>query len=135
MNNSNNNSDTILYQITFFERLLKNTPDFIDALIPLAHAYTEIGEYTKGLKIDKRLSRLRPQDSLVFYNLACSFSLLNMIDESLKSLQKSIQLGYNDLNHLVKDKDLESIRSDQRFSRMVALVKKRQARLDTSMKY
>ena len=34
------------FEISFFERLVKKDPDFVDALIPLAEAYTRKG-FTK----------------------------------------------------------------------------------------
>jgi len=135
MNNSNNLRANVLFEIAFFERLVTNNPDFIDALMPLAQAYTEVGDYQKGLSVDKRLSRLLPQDGIVFYNLACSFALLTMTDEAILALQKAIKLGYNDLKHMLKDTDLETIRTDTRFSRLVAILKKRDTPQNINMKY
>ena len=87
-------------------------------------AYTQAREYKKGLIIDKRLSRLRPFDATVFYNLACSYALLNMSDEAFKALHKAVKLGYDDHKHLMRDKDLESIRSDKQFSRLLSSLNK-----------
>jgi tetratricopeptide (TPR) repeat protein len=116
--------DNLSFEIAFFERLVAQNPDFVDALIPLAQAYTEAREYKKGLLIDKKLSRLSPFNPTVFYNLACSYALLNMADDAFKALFKAIKLGYKDVTHLLRDPDLESIRTDERFSRLVALLKK-----------
>jgi len=42
----------------------------------LGNAYTENGMYAKGLLVDLKLSRLKPNDPLVHYNLARSYALL-----------------------------------------------------------
>ena len=41
--------DSLAFEISFYERILAEDPDFIDALIPLADAYTKHGLYKKGL--------------------------------------------------------------------------------------
>lgn len=101
--------ESLSFEIEFFEGLIAQDENFVDALIPLGDAYTKAGEYEKGLKIDLKLSRLRPNDPLVHYNLACSFSLLGEIDLSYDALERAIMLGYDDFKHLVKDMDLKNV--------------------------
>ena len=115
----NARSQTLEFEIAFYEKLIKENSDFIDALIPLADAYTKIGKYKKGLEIDKKLARLKNTDKTVFYNLACSYALLEMINEAFEALNKAVSLGYNDLSYLQKDPDLENIRRDDRFKKIV----------------
>ncbi len=112
----------ISFEITFFEKLIATHPNFIDALIPLAHAYTTIGDHKKGLEIDKKLCRLKPHNEIVFYNLACSYALLAMMDEAFTALHKSINLGYKDISHLQKDPDLISLRNDIRFGDIMKMI-------------
>lgn len=111
------------FEIEFFEKLLAENSDFVDALIPLAEAYTKAGEYAKGLDIDKRLSQLRPNDDIVYYNLACSLSLSNKIDETIETLEKAVKLGYNDFDYMNEDKDLCNVRNDKRYKEMFNLWK------------
>ncbi|MGR3318736.1 MAG: tetratricopeptide repeat protein, partial [Candidatus Anammoxibacter sp.] len=68
------------FNISFYEGILKENPCLVECLDFLGNAYTATGMYEKGLEIDKRLSRLRPNDSVVIYNLACSYSLTEEID-------------------------------------------------------
>ena len=103
------------FEISFYEKLLEKRPHFIQALIALGNAYTQRGDYEKGLEIDLRLSRMRRDDPAVYYNLACSYSLLGRIDQALSSLKKSIELGYEDFNYLRRDPDLENLKKDKRF--------------------
>ena len=103
------------FEIDFFEQLLKKKPDFIQALTALGNAYTQRGDYKKGLEVDLHLSRLRQDDSTVRYNLACSYSLLGELDLAFSTLKKAIDLGYDDFGYLRIDPDLENLRKDERF--------------------
>ena len=94
------------FEIAFYERLLAETPDFVDALRALGEAYSRRGWYEKGLQVDEHLIRLKTEDPVVWYNLACSYSLLNRPEESISALRKAIGLGYDDFEYLLKDPDL-----------------------------
>lgn len=112
------NSD-LDFEISFYENLLKKKPDFIQALIALGDAYTKRGFYQKGLEIDKRLIQLKPDDPTVFYNLACSYSLLGLLDEALQTLKKAIKLGYRDFKWLKKEPDLENLRRTPEYNLII----------------
>jgi tetratricopeptide (TPR) repeat protein len=97
-------------RIEFMEGIVRRDPDYVDALQLLGDHYTQRGRFTEGLKVDERLARLEPQSSLVFYNLACSYSLTEQFDRAALALEKSLQLGYRDFNWLAKDPDLKKLR-------------------------
>jgi len=99
------------FELSFLERLAKDNPDFVDALVPLADAYTKRGLYQEGLRIDKHLAKIRKDDPVVHYNLACSFALVGDKTKSLTALRRAVRLGYSDFEHLKRDKDLEIIRN------------------------
>ncbi|MBI1991895.1 MAG: tetratricopeptide repeat protein [Candidatus Omnitrophica bacterium] len=114
-------SDELLdFEIHFYEKLLSAYPDFVDVLIPLGHAYTRRGLYEKGLGIDLRLTRLREHEPLTWYNLACSYSRLNRIDESLEALRRAFELGYRDVNYLQKDPDLLNLRQSTKYRQFLS---------------
>jgi len=112
------------FTIWFFEGVIEKYPTYVECLMYLGNAYTATGMYEKGLKVDLKLARLRPEDPLVHYNLACSFSLLRRLNESLGSLEKAIDLGYDDLIHLVNDSDLDSLREDEVYKVLINKLKK-----------
>lgn len=113
------------FQIAFFEGILKEDASLVDVLIPLGDAYTKRGLYEKGLEVDLRLSRLRPKDATVFYNLACSYSLLNQIEPGLKALEKALSFGYNEFKFLMSDPDLENLRNETQFRKLMEQYRKR----------
>jgi hypothetical protein len=65
--------------------------------------------------MDERLARLRPDDALVFYNLACSYSLTDQFDRAALALEKALSLGYRDFKWLAKDPDLDKLRQHPAF--------------------
>ena len=107
------------FEISFYEKLLRAYPNFLDVLIPLGDAYTRRGLHEKGLEVDLRLTTLRQDDPLAWYNLACSFSLLNRIDDSIRALQRAFELGYRDLTYLRSDPDLTNLRRSPQYLQFV----------------
>ncbi len=94
------------FEISFYESVLKRSPDFIEALMCLGDLYTKVGFFEKGLRVDEHLAKLRPLDATVFYNLACSYSLMENVPSAQKSIQRAVALGYKDFEYLSKDPDL-----------------------------
>jgi tetratricopeptide (TPR) repeat protein len=110
------------FEIAFFEGVVQNCPNFIEALIALGDAYTKRGRYKDGLWVDRKLSRLRPEDGTVHYNLACSYSLLEQSEECLEALTKAVRLGYREFRFMLEDPDLAFIRKDPRFGSMLSIL-------------
>ena len=108
------------FEIAFYQKLLTAYPNFLDVLVPLGDAYTRRGWYAKGLEVDLALAKLRRDDPLVWYNLACSYSLLNRVDEALECLRRAFDLGYTDMKFLTKDPDLANLRRTPKFRQFVS---------------
>ena len=97
-------------KIKFLEGLVRRDPDYVDALQLLGDHYTQHGRYLDGLKVDEHLAQLEPRSPLVFYNLACSCSLMEQFDRAASALEKALQLGYRDFHWLARDPDLRKLR-------------------------
>jgi tetratricopeptide (TPR) repeat protein len=111
-------------RIEFMEGLVRRDPDYVDALQLLGDHYTQRGRFTEGLKVDERLARLEPQSALVFYNLACSYSLTDQFDRAALALEKALQLGYRDFNWLAKDPDLKKLRQQPAYDEIKAKIRR-----------
>jgi tetratricopeptide (TPR) repeat protein len=116
--------DSRSFEISFYEGIIKEKPDYVNALVALAEAYTAEGHYTEGLEIDKRLARLCPKDPIVRYNLACSYALTEQREKALEALVQAVKLGYRDFNYLRKDPDLKSLHQDPKFTALMEEGKK-----------
>ena len=102
-------------EIEFLSGLIERDPEYVEALQLLGDDFTKRGQFNDGLKIDEQLSRLLPEDSMVFYNLACSYSLTDRIDDSISALNKAVHLGYDDSKWMDTDPDLNKVRTDPRY--------------------
>ncbi len=120
------------FQIAFFEGVLRRRPDYVDVLTVLGEIYTRKGLYRKGLKVDKKLSMLRPDDPYVHYNLACSFSLIGDLSKSFEAIERALRLGYEDIAFMCKDPDLSNLRQDGRFETLIEKAKRRKRPEDIS---
>ena len=117
------------FEIWFLEGVLEIYPAYAECLMFLGNLYTANGMYEEGLKVDVKLSKLKPCDSAVHYNLACSYSLLGSVNKALESLGKSIVLGYNDIKHLESDSDLDGLRDEAGYEMLINKLKKSEKKL------
>jgi tetratricopeptide (TPR) repeat protein len=113
------------FEIALYETFLRSRPQAVEAIFELGGAYTKRGLYSKGLEMDLRLVRLEPDNPTFNYNLACSYSLLHDVDRSLESLQRAIHLGFDEVDQMRKDADLENVRRDPRFAKLVGSLRRK----------
>lgn len=111
-------------KIEFMEGLVQRDPAYVDALQLLGDHYTQRGRYVDGLKVDERLALLEPDNSLVFYNLACSYSLTEQFDRAVTALEKALKLGYRDFAWLAKDPDLRKLRQQPVYRAIEAKIRR-----------
>jgi tetratricopeptide (TPR) repeat protein len=107
------------FELEFFEGILARNADYVDVLRIMGNLLTLKGRYAEGMQIDKRLVQLRPADPLAHYNLACSFALLKRADQAIKTLRRAVELGYRDFRYMKEDRDLDAIRHDPRFRKLL----------------
>mmetsp|Transcript_2655 Transcript_2655/g.2966 ORF Transcript_2655/g.2966 Transcript_2655/m.2966 type:complete len:393 (-) Transcript_2655:96-1274(-) len=65
-----------------------------------------------------------PNDIYSMYNLACSESLLNNKDAACAALRKSVDMGFNRLQAMQNDKDLDNIRNEVLYTQIVTELEK-----------
>ena len=94
------------FELSFFESLHKRMPKDLRVASALAHIYTKAGRIDAGLKMDRKLVRLDPEDPTAHYNLACSLSLQGRTADAVKALRSAISLGYKDFHWKQPDHDL-----------------------------
>jgi tetratricopeptide (TPR) repeat protein len=97
-------------KISFMEGIVRREPKYVEALQILGDHYTQRGHFNRGLKVDQQLSRLEPRNPLVYYNLACSYSLVGKFGLATTALEKALALGYRDFKWLARDPDLRRLR-------------------------
>ncbi len=107
------------FEIEFYGDVLRRRTDYVEVLRIMGNLLTVKGRFADGLRIDRRLVELRPDDPLAHYNLACSYALLKRPDQAIRTLRRAIELGYRDFRYIREDRDLDTIRHDPRFRQLL----------------
>lgn len=111
------------WDIRFYESILRRDPGYVMVLELLGGLYTQQGRIADGLKVDRKLVRLQPDNATARYNLACSLALLDRKRDALRELQAAVQLGYRDLEWMEQDPDLEGLKDHPAFRALVSALK------------
>ena len=122
------------FDIDFYARLLERDPNYVDVLRRQGELLTCQGQHQRALAIDRRLAALCPDDCIVWYNLACSLSLVGQGDDAIVALDRAIAAGYDDIEHLMTDTDLAAVHQHPQFEplrRRLARKNRRRQRADT----
>jgi len=106
-------------ELNFLERVATRIPKETWVLKPLGDLYTRCGEFEKGLQVDLNLTQLCPREPEVWYNLGCSFALLERKEDALIALGKAVEFGYTDAEYMRSDEDLSSIQNHPEFEKLV----------------
>ena len=108
-----------LVEMDFLEKIAKRLPRDVDTLEALGDLYTRAGRYEDGLAVDRTLAELEPDDMTIWYNLGCSLALLKKREDALKALKHALELGFSDYEWMSRDPDLNSMREDGEFKRLL----------------
>ena len=111
------------FEIEFFEAVHRRCPEYMEVVGLLGGLYTRVGRITDGLKMDRKLVRLDPANPTAHYNLACSLALCKKRPDALRSLRKALSLGYDDLDWMQQDPDLEILKNDPEFLQLLRQLK------------
>jgi predicted Zn-dependent protease len=111
------------FDIHFYEGVLRRCRDYVEVIEALGALYTKAGRVADGLRMDRRLVRLRPDNPTAHYNLACSLALSKRRSDALRSLHQAVKLGYTDLDWMLRDPDLASLKNDPKFQDFLGQLK------------
>ena len=78
--------------------------------------------YRESIKLFKRIYYNYPRTrigSISAYNVACGYALAGSKEEAIDWLEYSVKAGYNDFDHLRKDSDLDSLRNEKRYKKLL----------------
>lgn len=68
------------------------------------------GEYSTAAEIIEKYLEQAPNDPLMLYNLACAHARLGDADAAAAALHRAFKSGFDNINHMRTDPDLESLR-------------------------
>jgi tetratricopeptide (TPR) repeat protein len=108
------------FETRFFEAIYRRDPRFTDVVEILGGLYTKQGRIADGLKMDRKLVRLCPDNATAHYNLACSLALSRRRTDALRVLERAIALGYDDRDWMQADPDLAGLKNLPAFQKLLA---------------
>lgn len=68
-----------------------------------------MSNYRGAVHFNKAIE-LGPQNSVVYYNVGCGYSIMNDSANACRNLKKAIELGYAKWDVIEKDNDLDNVR-------------------------
>jgi tetratricopeptide (TPR) repeat protein len=106
-----------------FIRVLKQqielVPEDVRARILLANSYAFFGDEPSSIRELQIAVALRPNDSNILYNAACTYALFQKKREALDILHRAIAAGYHNYDWIARDPDLACLREDPEFKQLV----------------
>jgi len=109
----------------FLEGVRKRCPNNPLVLESLGDLYTRTGMIAEGLEVDRTLTSQYPDNDMYWYNLACSYSLLDQKEAAVEAIKRAVNLGYDDVDWMLKDRDLAAIQSEPEFLAVIDFLKQR----------
>ena len=94
-------------------------------LIKKADSCYEAKNYKVSANFFAKAIKIKPQSKKNFYNAACAASLANDKINSLKWLEVAINNGFEDLNHIKTDSDLDNIRNEKKYIKVITELQKK----------
>jgi len=106
--------------IAYLRKGLEIDPDDIETMYHLAKLYSGVSKYEEALILYQKLIVILPDNPAVDYNIACIYARQSMPEKSVHWLKKAFAKGFNDLEHIKNDSDLDNIRDSSFFRDFIA---------------
>jgi hypothetical protein len=84
-------------------------------------ALHSLKRYQEAIKAAEKAAELGYQRNAALYNIACARALLGQKDEALSGLQTALESGFSQDELLRTDSDLDSLRGDPRFEKLLGV--------------
>ena len=104
--------------IQALEAHIREVPEDARARSLVASDYAEIGRTEDAKREATMAITLRPNESSILYNAACTFCGLNMKAEAMDALTKAWRAGFKDTDWVRRDPDLAILMDDPEFERL-----------------
>lgn len=110
--------------IASLSKTIRAYPSYPHAYFYLGVAHWEKGDPDRGVEQFFKVIELYPQESAAYYNIACYYSIKGVTDLALVWLEKALKAGFAQFEHMETDSDLDAIRRQPRYAKLVLKYKK-----------
>jgi serine/threonine protein kinase/Flp pilus assembly protein TadD len=105
-------------EIAIFEAQLKKTPEDARVRVLLAGDYAYQNRYDDAQRELDLAMALRPDDTMILYNSACTLAEMDRLPEAMAALKKAWEAGYRNPAWTRQDPDLAKLHGDPEFERL-----------------
>jgi len=105
-------------EIGVLEQQLKEVPEDVRARILLAGDYAATGRDADATRELQQAVDLRPHDSNILYNAACTYGLMRRKPEAIEMLRRSKTAGYANPDWIRRDPDLACLHGEPEFEKL-----------------
>jgi tetratricopeptide (TPR) repeat protein/ketosteroid isomerase-like protein len=102
-----------------YQEVVRDNPDDGGNWFNYGFALHSLKRYEEAIKAANKSAELGFRPETAFYNIACAHALMGHKDEALTWLEKAISSGFNQDGTVRTDTDLDSIRDDARFKKLI----------------
>ncbi|MBI5361323.1 MAG: hypothetical protein HZA48_12165 [Planctomycetes bacterium] len=81
--------------------------------------HLDTGDYEKALKSFQEILKLEAGEPAAWYNIACTYALMNRQKEALEAIEKAIKNGFDDIEWLGEDPDFAQLRQTPEFRKLL----------------
>jgi len=100
----------------------------VSVRIHIGNSYLDRGEYEKALAEYEKAKAIEPRNSIVHYNVACTRAEMKQLAKALDALELAVECGYDDVEWMEKDEDLDNLRDEPRYKALVRQLREQQKR-------
>ncbi len=101
------------------EQQLDMVPEDVRARILLANIHASLGNQDDAIRHLQTAVALRPNDSNVLYNAACTYGIFDKKAEALEMLKRAGDTGFGNWSWAARDPELACLHDDPEFQRLV----------------
>ena len=105
-------------QIAVFENHIRKVPEDARARVLLAACFAQVGRFEEAKREADLAVALRPDDTMVLYNVACTLCLANKPEEALVTLRRSKETGNRSAAWVRNDPDLAILHGHPEFEKL-----------------
>lgn len=105
-------------EIALYEAQLKKTPEDARVRVLLAGNYAYQGRFDDAQREIDLAMALRPDDTMILYNIACTLCEMDKPKEAMHTLKKAWDAGYRNPAWIRQDPDLEKLHGNAEFEQL-----------------
>jgi len=101
------------------DSLAQDAPSQLPQLRQEALNLLQAQKYEEAISAYQQILKTAPDDEIALYNIACAYSLWKKPDEAVEYLQKAVEAGFADFEHIESDPDLKNIKYHNGYKKII----------------